>query len=220
MSTLQNESEEGTRQRLLEAAGEVFAEHGFRAATIREICGRADMNIAAVNYYFRDKEGLYEEVLKYAHRRALEAYPAEPPAGDDVSHEERLRVFIRSFLNRILGPGRPAWHGKLMAREIVEPTAALDALVEQSIRPLQAILLGIIRELVEPGVSEWVLRLCSISVVGQCMHWCLARPVLRRLHPQLEYSAKDIEMVAEHVTQFSLAAIRNLPRQEPRPCTA
>jgi len=220
MSSEHNQFEEGTRQRLLEAAGEVFAEHGFRAATIREICGRAEVNIAAVNYYFRDKEGLYEEVLQYAHRRALETYPAEPPGGEDVSHEERLRVFIRSFLDRILGPGRPAWHGKLMAREIVEPTAALDALVEQSIRPLQTVLLGIIRGLVGPGVSEWMLRLCSISVVGQCMHWCLARPVLRRLHPQLEYSTKDIEMVAEHVTQFSLAALHNLPREEQRSCTA
>ena len=100
-----------------------------------------------------------------------------------------------------------------MAREIVEPTAALDALVEQAIRPLQAVLLGIISELVGPGVPEQKIRLCSISVIGQCIHWFLARPVLRRLHPQLDYSAKDIEMVAEHVTQFSLAALHNLPRE-------
>ena len=42
------------RERLLEAAGEIFAEHGFRNTTVREICKRADINLAAVNYYFRD----------------------------------------------------------------------------------------------------------------------------------------------------------------------
>ena len=47
-----------TRQRVLEAAGEVFAERGFRAATVREICQRAKANLAAVNYHFGDKERL------------------------------------------------------------------------------------------------------------------------------------------------------------------
>ncbi len=48
-----------TRQRVLEAAGEVFAEKGFERATIREIVERAGANLNAVNYYFRDKHGLY-----------------------------------------------------------------------------------------------------------------------------------------------------------------
>ena len=64
-----------TRQRLLEAAGEVFAERGFRAATVRVICQRAKANIAAVNYYFGDKERLYTAVLQYAFGCALERYP-------------------------------------------------------------------------------------------------------------------------------------------------
>ena len=63
------------RERLLEAAGEVFAERGFRDATVREICKRADMNQAAINYYFGDKKGIYEAVLRYAHRHAVEKHP-------------------------------------------------------------------------------------------------------------------------------------------------
>lgn len=213
MAAEHTEPEDGARQRLLQAAGEVFAEHGFRTATVRDICGRANVNIAAVNYYFRDKEGLYEEVLKFAHRYSLEMHPPEPPAGSSASPEERLRVFIYSFINRLLDKGRPAWHGKLMAREIVEPTTALDALVEQSIRPLQQVLLAIIRELVDPGVPEARVRLCSVSVVGQCMHLYLAKPVLQRLNPQLQYSPEDIQMMADHVADFSLAAVRNLAQE-------
>ena len=48
-----------TRRQLLEAAGAVFAEAGYRDATVREICRRAHANIAAINYHFGDKEKLY-----------------------------------------------------------------------------------------------------------------------------------------------------------------
>ena len=64
-----------TRQRLLEAAGQVFAEQGFRAATVRDICQRAGANIAAVNYHFGDKEALYREVITDSARQALARYP-------------------------------------------------------------------------------------------------------------------------------------------------
>ena len=59
------------RNKVLEAAGEVFAQKGFKAATIREICSLAGMNLASVNYYFGDKDGLYREVIRYVYRRFL-----------------------------------------------------------------------------------------------------------------------------------------------------
>src|SRR6187401_1850657 len=136
-----------TRQQLIEAAAEVFAQVGFRAATIREICQRAGANIAAVNYHFGDKEKLYLEVLRFTQEQALEKYPIDLGVKADASAELRLKAFIRSFLFRIFDEGPIAWHGKLMSREMIEPTAALDKLVNEKIRPQAAQLAGIIREL-------------------------------------------------------------------------
>src|ERR1700744_5622166 len=80
-----------TRRELLEAAGEVFAEVGFREATVREICRRGNANIAAVNYHFGDKKTLYLEVLRYSSARAMEKYPPLLNVGPDAPPEKRLR---------------------------------------------------------------------------------------------------------------------------------
>src|SRR5690349_6688442 len=94
------------RERLLEAAGEIFAEKGFKGATVREIIDRAGVNIAAVNYYFRDKERLYIETVKHAACGEPEDMRLEwPPATSPVV---KLRDFIRFQLRKFLDPSRPA----------------------------------------------------------------------------------------------------------------
>lgn len=211
-----------TRQRLLEAAGEIFAEKGFRQATVRGICARAGANVAAVNYHFRSKEGLYAAVLQYAHGCAAEKYPADvaSEAFRRTAPEERLRLFVGSFLRRILDEGRPAWHGKLWAREMVEPTAALDELVARAIRPQSDLLMSIIRDLLGPGASSWRVRACANSVVGQCLYYHFCRPVLARLDPRWNVGPDMIDGIADHVTAFSLEGVRGLAAARPRRRTA
>jgi len=204
-----------TRQRLLEAAGEVFAEHGFRAATVRDICQRANVNIAAVHYHFGDKERLYAEVLRYAHHCCLEKYPPDLGLQQDATAAERLHAFVHSFLLRIFDKGRLAWYGKLLSHEMIAPTAALDALVETEIRPSAEQLQSIVRELLGGRrISAEQVRLCAMSIVSQCLHYHHARPVILRLFPQQRYEIKDIERLADHITRFSLAALSRLAEEK------
>jgi TetR/AcrR family transcriptional regulator, regulator of cefoperazone and chloramphenicol sensitivity len=136
-----------TREALLEAAAEVFAEAGFRGATVREICQRARANIAAVNYHFGDKEALYLEVLRHTQERAYKKFPPDHGVAPNSPAEEKLKAFIRSFLLRIFDEGECAHHGKMMSREMIEPTKALDALVQERIRPQASQLSNIVGEL-------------------------------------------------------------------------
>jgi TetR/AcrR family transcriptional regulator, regulator of cefoperazone and chloramphenicol sensitivity len=106
-----------TPQRLLEAAGAVFAHKGFRSATIREICQRARVNLAAVNYYFGDKGRLYAAVMEYAHTRSRGKYPLAQPGSEARPAVERLQAWIHNFMSSLLDDGVPAWFGKMMARE-------------------------------------------------------------------------------------------------------
>lgn len=195
-----------TRRRLLEAAGEVFAEHGFRAATIQEICRRAEANIAAVNYHFSDKEQLYHEVIRFAEEQSGDDRPRELPPG--ATAEERLYAHVEWFLHHVLEEGRPAWHGRLMAREMIEPTSALDALVEGHIRESQVRLTAIVRELLGKKASDEQVRRCAFSITGQCLFYHHCEPVISRLYPGFTVKSSQIPSLARHVTDFSLAALR------------
>lgn len=201
---------QGTRERLLQAAGEVFALRGFRAATVREICRRAEVNLAAVNYHFRDKGHLYETVLEYAHRYAMEKHPPDGGLSADAPAEQRLAAFVRSFLCRLTDKGRPAWHGLLMLREITEPTSALDTLVGQTVRPQLELVHSIAQSLLGPDARTNDVLLCASSIVGQCMHFQMSRHVLCRLNPALTFDAETIENIVRHVVLFSLAGIRRV----------
>ncbi|MCI0537533.1 MAG: CerR family C-terminal domain-containing protein [Verrucomicrobiales bacterium] len=194
-----------TRQRLLEAAGEVFAQHGFRDATIREICEKAKANIAAVHYHFGDKEELYAAVFRFARTCAAAGFDNVPPTAPP---EERLRAFVRAVLTRFFDEGRPAWLGKLVAQEMINPTKALDTLVDEQIRPTSERLRAIVRELIGAEMAEEELWLCGFSIAAQWLFYFHCGEVVKRLNPAQQFGPQEIERLADHITKFSVAALK------------
>jgi AcrR family transcriptional regulator len=205
-------SNQETRQRLLEAAGEVFSQRGFKDATVREICSRAQANVAAVNYHFGDKQGLYSETFKFWVQQALEKYPPNMGVRADSTPEEKLRAFIYSFLLRILDTGKSGWYGKLISREMVDPTPVLDERVQDTVRPLIGQLMSIIRDIIGEDATDLQLRDAAASVVGQILFYHNCRPTLDRLFPDLSFSPEQIERLASHITKFTLAGLRSMRR--------
>lgn len=200
-----------TRTQILEAAGAVFASVGFRDATVREICARAGVNIAAVNYHFGDKETLYREVLRYSQAEAFTQYPPLLNVSPAAPAEARLRAFLHSWLLRTFSSGATAWHGQLISREMVDPTGALDEIVRDKIQPMSLQLRGIVGEILGLPPGDEQVRLCTLSIVGQCVFYHHCRPVLTRLFPQQPpLDTLGTERLADHITRFSLAAMRHL----------
>jgi AcrR family transcriptional regulator len=194
-----------TPRRLLEAAGEVFAARGFQAATVREICRCARANLAAVNYHFGDKQQLYIETVKHAQccgeEDSLPEWPSDtPPAA-------KLRDYVHRMLARFLDNRRPAWHAQLMAREMADPTEACVALVDSYIRPSYELLDDILEELLPSGTPVSDRHLIAFSIVGQCVHFKIHRPIAVQLVGEEEYGTYDVVRLADHVARFSLAAL-------------
>jgi AcrR family transcriptional regulator len=221
------EKQMATRQRLIEVAGEVFAQEGFRMATVREICTKAGANVAAVNYHFGDKAGLYSAVMKYSLELGHLQYPVLQVTG--LTSRERLTRFIHRLLAKMLDDGRPAWHGKLMTREMVEPTAALGEMVEQAIVPTYRVLAGIVSDImgltiapdarIPHDLPENLRWMCN-SIIGQCLMYKHCQPVIQILQlghdhlfstPQRPHHTADkslaIARLAEHIAAFSLGGV-------------
>jgi AcrR family transcriptional regulator len=197
-------TKDDAERRLLEAAGQVFAEKGYEGATVREICQRAEVNVASVNYYFRDKERLYIEAVKAACRRQADQGPLpEWPPG--VPAEQKLRDYILAFSRRMVGD-QESWPRELFLREMAHPTAACLENVRDNIRPDALKLAGILAELL-PDVPESKVRLVAFSIVGQCIFYKVAGPIISGLFGEEELRSYDAEGLAEHITRFSLAAL-------------
>ena len=202
-----------TKQRIREAAVDVFAIHGFKTATVRQICEKAGANVAAVNYYFKDKQGLYAAVIEDIFSAGFKAYPPDMGLDTDAPPEERLRIYIRAFFFRMIGD--KGWmkygsHARLMVREFAEPTPALDRLVETYIRPQKEILSAIVTELLGPAANTERLTRCTLSVAGQCLHYAVARPIIERVTEGYGPKAEDIDRITDHITRFSLGGIREI----------
>lgn len=208
-ATPAGKNQDATRRQLLEAAGEVFADAGFREATVRAICQRAGANVAAINYHFGDKETLYREVLSYGHGKGLEKYPLLLNVAENAPAEKRLHAFIYSMLQRIFDKDPKSWQGRLMAREMIEPSAALDSLIEERFKPTMDLLMKIVGEILHRPANDERTERCALSVIGQCVFCHHGRPIVTRMFPkQSPADAAGIKNLADFVTQFSLAAMK------------
>jgi AcrR family transcriptional regulator len=210
MSKIKAGREALTRQRLLNAAAEAFAERGFHGATTREIAARGDVNIASLHYHFQDKRRLYLAVFEHFVDRMWAEYPLPETLEQPLPPQRRLAIFIESALRRLLEEGRPAWMWKLASREMTDPTEALDIVIQRMSRPLFAALSQIVGELLGRRASDEIVRLCSASVVGQCFFYRFARPLIERLAPGQGSGDAAIKKLAGHITRFSLQAIESM----------
>jgi AcrR family transcriptional regulator len=195
---------DATQQRLLEAAEEIFAAKGFEAASIREICKQAGANVAAINYYFGDKERLYIETVKYANRACTDGAPF-PEWGPDTPPVQKLRDFIRVMVTRMMTPQSTA-SLQLMMREMTQPTAACVEMVRDYIRPIAQRLGGILAE-VMPAASDQERTLVAFSIVGQCHFYRGQRAVASLLIGEDNFRQLDVERVTSHITAFTLGAL-------------
>jgi len=203
-----------TRERLLRAALEVFAEHGYEAATIREICGRAEANVAAVHYHFGDKRKLYEAIygtlFETLRERRTRFLPPEAPA------EDRLKVYIRALFEEIFLSGgdsdRQVQLSTIYLSEMARPSEVLDRIVSEHLEPDARELYSIVGELLDRAPDDSLTFDCAASVIGQILYYYHAGPIITRLHPARPPVVDRLEALIEQVWQFSLGGIERAAR--------
>ena len=197
-----------TRSRLIEAAGQVFAESGFQKATVREICARAGVNIALVNYHFGDKLELYTEVL----RRSIGTPHGNIKTALETSGapEEVIRRTINAMLHHIFGADRPAWHFRLLAHELAQPTPAISIVVNETARPVYDGIRNAVGAIIGLPRDHDQTRMAAHSIISQVVHYSHGRNMCAQLWPELVMTPQRIEQISEHITAFSLAGLEQM----------
>lgn len=197
------------REKLLEAAAEIFAEKGYRNATVAGICRHAGSNIAAIHYHFGSKDQLYIAVWKRAFEEAMKVYPPDGGLSPDASAEEKLRALIYSHIHRILDAGKLGFSGQILLREMAEPTEAIRQIHHDAIAPLRKTTQQVMKELLGPLASEQDIHFCALSVVHQCIAMGFSRS--RKNFPAFlrknKLNTELIDQLADHTVLFSLAGI-------------
>lgn len=191
-----------TRQRLLLAATEVFAEMGYHRASTRDICRRADANVAAIHYHFGDKAELYRAVF-------LEPPFKEPPAhflafnNPDMSCQQRLQHLYQHWLLPLTGDVYIQRMIRLRMREEAEPSGVLGNSWAEHIRPRhQQLSLFVAQEVSAPVVDHEIEQL-TFAIVGMGISLYHLREVVWLCAPDLINSPSALALAAERLAQFA-----------------
>ena len=201
-----------TRERLLRTAERLFADRGFRNITVRDISRAARANVAAVNYHFGSKLGLYREVLERAADGMNATTDAAKQAGAGCAADEQLRRFVQIFLRRVMSADASASIHRLINREISDPTPALDALVDRGLKPRIEYLRGVVAELLGADPDDPRVLRCVASVQSQAITY-LPNALAARLMGRSKMTPEQIDETAAHIAEFSLAGIRAIARR-------
>lgn len=198
---------ETARRRIVEAAGVVFAAKGFQASTVREICQLAEVNIAAISYYFEDKASLYREILRVAAEQEVQAYPL-PDWTPDTPSATQLHDLILVVMRRLGGVGQGMWQSRLIIRELLQPTEFCRELSQNHFRPHFELMLDILSKILPSDTPAHIRVQTAQNIYGQCIAFRVtseaSRFVIGEEVMNSHYSPEDL---AKHITRFTLAAL-------------
>jgi len=207
-----NPASADTRQRLIDSAATLFADRGFQNVTVREICKASNANVAAVNYHFGDKAGLYRAVVTLAIAVMQETNELSQRAGDGLSPEDQIRGFVRVFVRRLTGEGPNNWIHRLMAREMEHPTEALEQVMTQVVKPRLEYLSAVAATVMGLPASDPRVKRSIASLQMQCL--MAARPIPSSLEKTFGPAMRDFEAAVNHIAEFSLGGMRAIASEQ------
>jgi AcrR family transcriptional regulator len=204
--------DEGVQERLLNAAEQLFCEHGFKGTSIRDIAALAGCNIASVNYYFGGKENLYIEVwrrhlipMRDVRIASIEKVMSQNQGG--IRIEELLRSFADTFIGPMIDPDKASRLSKLMAREYIDRNLPIRIFVDEVMTPTMETMRGALIKTC-PDLDESKVLLVIFSFVGQLVHLIHIKTVFEQAGEDLGLPVFDLNEAIDHIVKFSAAGIK------------
>jgi len=216
---IKDEPLQGAKERLLEAATDIFGRYGYDAATTRLIAREAKVNIAAIPYYFSGKEGLYFAVIDHvvdlvsSQVRPLTAMAAGtallgPEAKDRA--KELLEQFLTAMVGFMVGSPQAPRVARIILREQLDPSAAYDRIFDGFMATTLDTLATLI-QLISDNHSARTAKIRAMTLIGQILIFRVARETVVRGLAMEGYNLTEtveIQQVIIEQTRAIMAALQ------------
>ena len=191
------------RQRLLEAALEVFAAKGYASASTREICRLAEANVSAIHYYFGDKASLYRELFE-----TLDPFQHLPTelGYHDTPIEHAVLALYRHLLGFAASPSHSHHARALFLREHFQPTGILGESRRRGLTPFYSAVLSMLQYQFGLREPDAATRLLAFSLLGLGTSLLMGRDAVDELAPEI---LEDKEHTAMELAQQALVLIEH-----------
>lgn len=199
---------EATYNRILEAAGELFAVSGFAETSSKAIAAQAGADLASINYHFGSRGGLYQAVLAEAHRRLVSIDQLQKIATLDVSPRDKLKMLIERLVGT--ATGRLGWPSRVLGRELLSPSSHLQVLERQELLPKLNVVLGILSEFTSIPVDDPVLLRCLVSVGAPCAMLLVAGHGVSIFEEKVLGMPREV--LADHLYTFAMGGLDAITR--------
>lgn len=183
---------DATRARILDAAGQLYAELGCARTTSKAVCAAAGVNLAAVNYHFGSRDALYAEVLVEAHRRLFSIDDLKALAARPIEPSEQLAALVAQVATR--AAAHPdAWAIRVLAHELLAPSSGLQQLLAKAILPKAAVMRRIVAAAIgKPARPDRIQRAMAFVMAPAVLFAVVPDAFRRSLLPTLGDDARSL----------------------------
>lgn len=199
-----------TRLHILDTAGRVFAERGYAEATSKEICLRAGVNAAAINYHFGSRDALYEAVLIEAHRQLVSLEDLTALTQGRQRPAVKLHAILSHLAREAASLGHAPWGFRVILREVMAPSPHVPALVRKAIAPKAQLVRETISAIMGlPAEHPAVQRALSFVILPALAMLIVPAAFKRHVMPTL---AGQPDAFAEDLHRHAMAGLAALGR--------
>jgi len=198
-----------TKKKILTAAAEELAMKGYNGTTIRDICRRAKVNVALVNYHFRSKELLYREMFEFLFSETEgENVLGRQWNGDFKEWRRMLRKWVEQLMSEI-ADSKPLFRhkGMIFSREMQDPSELFPNIYETFMKPRLSSLASHFRKVLPAETSDDEIYIHSFSVISNCTFYFHDRVIVNMTFPGKDFTSVNMDQIIDHITDAACVGI-------------
>lgn len=203
---------DATARRILDAAGLLFATHGFAETSSKAVAQHADVSLASINYHFGSRAGLYQAALAEAHGELIALSELQLIDASRLSAAGKLGRIIDTLV--AAAASERGWAARLLAREVLAPSSHLHVLWSREVQPKVSIVTRILSEASGIPPTDPALFRCLLSIIAPCLVLIVAG--LGLPGPLQAVRQQSREELATHLRTFALAGLAAVTQQRAR----